>query len=168
MLVLAASMAGSASIASAQTGGSNAHVYKCKGADGSVVYSRDPCSSDAKKMETLDTTGALRTGSGGHQDEIAASVADSDCRGNAYKSTHLSAEKIAESNQHIAEYRKRREAVQSDVNYVGGTTDPKVRKAIDDMDAAIARESEFQQKNQANAEQAYREALKVCDRAVKK
>ena len=167
MLVLAASMAGSASVASAQTGGNNAHVYKCKGADGSVVYSHDPCSSDPKKMETLDTTGALRNGGGGHQDELAASTADSECRENAYKSTHLSAEKIAESNRHIAEYRKQREAVQSEVNYVGGTTDPKVRKSIDELDAAIARESEFQQKNQANAEQAYRDALKVCDRAKK-
>jgi hypothetical protein len=168
MLVPALLMAGAATVALAQTGGNNTTVYKCKNADGSVVYSHDPCSSDPKQMETLDTAGALRTGSGGHQNEIAASVADSDCRDKAYKSTHTSAEKIAESNQHIAEYRQQREALQSDVNYAGAAADPAMRKSVDDLDAAIARESEFQQKEQANSEQAYRDALHACDAALKK
>ena len=141
-------MAGAATVALAQTGGNNTTVYKCKNADGSVVYSHEPCSSDPKKMETLDTAGALRTGSGGHQNEIAASV--------------------AESNQHIADYRQQREALQSDVNYAGASADPAMRKSVDDLDAAIARESEFQQKEQANSEQAYHDALHACDAALKK
>jgi hypothetical protein len=169
MLASALLMAGAATVALAQTGGNNnTTVYKCKNADGSVVYSHDPCSSDPNKMETLDTSGALRTGSGGHQNEIAASVADSDCRDKAYKSTHGSAEKIAESNQHIADYRQQREALQSEVNYAGAGSDPAMRKSVDDLDAAIARESEFQQKEQANSEQAYHDALHACDTALKK
>jgi hypothetical protein len=145
----------------------NAIVYKCTNADGSVVYAQDPCSRDPKKMQTLDTSGALRTGSGGHQDEIAASVADSDCRDNAYKSSRVSADRITESNEHIATYRQQREVMQSDANYGGGTADPAMRKAIDDLDSAIARESEFQQKEAANSDKAYQDALRACDIAAK-
>ena len=142
-------------------------VYKCMNADGSVIYARDPCSSDPKKMQTLDTSGALRTGSGGHQDEIAASVADSDCRDAAYNSSRVSVDRVTESNEHIATYRQQREVLQSDANYIGGTPDPATRKAIDDLDAAIARESEFQQKESMNSDRAYQDALRACDVAAK-
>ncbi len=145
----------------------NAIVYKCTNADGSVIYAQDPCSSDPKKMQTLDTSGALRTGSGGHQDEISASVADSDCRDNAYNSSRVSAGHITESNDHIATYRQQLEVLQSDANYAGGTADPAVRKAIDDLDAAIAHESEFQQKEVANSDKAYQDALHACEVAAK-
>jgi hypothetical protein len=141
----------------------NAIVYKCVNADGSVVYAQDPCSTDPKKMVTLDTSGALRTGSGGHQDEISAGVADSDCRDNAYRSTHSASEaKVAESNTHINDYRQRVAALQSQGSY-GGAVDPGTAKAIDDLEAAIARESEFQQKEVASAALAFDDALKVCD-----
>ena len=147
----------------------NAIVYKCTNADGSVIYAQDPCSSDPKKMQTLDTSGALRTGSGGHQNEIAAGVADSDCRDTAYNSSRVSADRITESNEHIATYRQQREVLQSDANYAsaGGMPDTVARKAIDDLDAAIARESEFQQKEAANSDKAYQDALRACDVAAK-
>ena len=141
----------------------NAIVYKCVNPDGSVVYAQDPCSTDPKKMVTLDTSGALRTGSGGHQDEISAGVADSDCRDNAFRSTHAASEaKVAESNTHINDYRQRIAALQSQGSY-GGAVDPGTAKAIDDLEAAIARESEFQQKEVASAALAFDDALKVCD-----
>jgi hypothetical protein len=145
----------------------NAIVYKCTNADGSVIYAQEPCSSDPKKMQTLDTSGALRTGSGGHRNEIADSVADSDCRDNAYNSSRVSADRITVSNEHIATYRQQLEVLQSDANYGGGTADPAMRKAIDDLDGAIARESEFQQKEAANSDKAYQDALHACDVAAK-
>ena len=169
ILILAAVMA--CSTALAQTNESpprnSAIVYKCINDDGSVIYAQEPCSSDPKKMQTLDTSGALRTGSGGHQDEIAASVADSDCRESAYKTTRAAADRMAESNDHIADYRQRREALQSNANYGGGTGDAEMRKAIDDLDSAIARESEFQQKEATNSDKAYQDALRACDLAAK-
>src|SRR5215831_12638244 len=91
----------------------NAIVYKCTNADGSVVYSGDPCSNDPKKVQTIDTSSALRTGSGGHQDEIAAGVADSDCRAGAYKITHGNSDRIEISNRQIAEYRQRQHDLES-------------------------------------------------------
>jgi hypothetical protein len=42
-----------------------------------------------------------------------------------------------------------------------------MRKAIDDLDEAIARESEFQQKEAANSDKAYQDALHACDVAAK-
>jgi hypothetical protein len=151
----------------AQTGDpvprSNTQVYKCKNDDGSVTYSESECSKDPKKMEIVDTHNALRTGSGGHQAEISASVADSDCRDNAYRSTHSDgATAVAESNRHIADYQQRQRDLQSQAQ-VYGNADTDSRKAIDDLDAAIARESEYQQRELANREAAYQNALKACD-----
>jgi hypothetical protein len=165
VLALAAiCMCGSALAQSGPPPRNNAIVYKCVNPDGTVVYSQDACSTDPKKMQILDTSGALRTGSGGSQDEISASVADSDCRSNAYASTHAGSEaKVAESNKHIADYRQRREELQSQINYAGDAADPASRKAVDELDSAIAQESEFQQKEVANVEQAYQDALKACD-----
>jgi len=166
VLALAALMASGSALA--QSGDppparNNAIVYKCVNADGSVVYAQDPCSTDPKKMVTLDTSGALRTGSGGHQDEIAAGVADSDCRDNAFRSTHSASEaKVAESNTHINDYRQRIATLQSQGSY-GGAADPGTAKAVDDLEAAIAKESEYQQKEIATAAQAYDDALKLCD-----
>lgn len=139
-------------------------VYKCAGADGSVIYSQESCSSDPKKVQLIDTTGALRSGSGGHQDEIAAGVADSDCRDNAYKTTHGGSDRIDESNRHIADYRQRRQALDSTAAYYGGA-DAETAKAMEDLDSAIAKESEFQQKEAVFSEQNYQNALKACDDA---
>lgn len=146
---------------------SNTIVYKCVGANGTVIYSGNPCSSDPKKMEVLDTSSALLTGKGGSQDEIAAGVADSDCRENAYKTTHAASEaRIAASNQHIDDYRKQREALQSQINYAGETgADPNAVAQVDQLEAAIAKESEFQQKETETVDQAYQRALADCDKA---
>lgn len=136
-------------------------VYKCVNSDGSVVYSESACSADPTKVQTIDTTGALRAGSGGHQDEIAQSVADSDCRSKAFESTRGGMDaKIAESNAHIADYRKRQEELQAQAGYIA---EAELRRQADELDAAIARESEYQQKETSNVELAYQQALIACD-----
>jgi hypothetical protein len=148
----------------------NAIVYKCTNADGSVVYSGDPCSNDPKKVQTIDTSSALRTGSGGHQGEIAAGVADTDCREGAYRITHGNSDRIEQSNRQIAEYRQRQHDLEG--RYVHASdgsadlvADPEAAKAIADLDAAIAHEVEFQQKEHDSLEAEYQKALKVCDDA---
>lgn len=169
--VLALAAVALSGAALAQTGEpaphSNTIVYKCVGANGTVIYAGSPCSSDPKKMEVLDTSSALLTGKGGSLDELAAGVADSDCRDNAYKSTHGASEaRIAESNQHIDNYRKQRETLQSQINYIGQAgADPNAVAQVDQLDAAIAKESEFQQKETQDVEQAYQRALADCDKA---
>ncbi|MGE4071162.1 MAG: DUF4124 domain-containing protein [Lysobacterales bacterium] len=40
-------------------------VYKCKDASGNPVFSQSPCSADPAAVETVDTSRALKTGSGG-------------------------------------------------------------------------------------------------------
>src|SRR5512135_2862740 len=83
-------------------------VYKCTGADGTVIFSETPCSSDPKKVQEVDTSGALRTGSGGHLRDIAAGVADSDCRTRAHQSAYGTLEAdMQASNAHIADYQQR-------------------------------------------------------------
>lgn len=56
-------------------------VYKCTGADGSVVFSQQPCSDDA---EVVDTSAALKTGSGGSvqgvSDMAAMGKIDHECK----------------------------------------------------------------------------------------
>lgn len=162
---LAASGAAIAQSGDAPPRRNTAIAYKCVNADGSVTYSQDPCSSDPKKVQTVDTSRALRTGSGGSQAEIADSVADSDCRARAYNTTHGESDRIAESNRHIADYRQQRQALESQVSYYGGV-DPQTTRSMDELDAAIARESEFQRKEQSSSEQNYQSALKACDDAA--
>ena len=149
---------------------SNAIVYKCTNADGSVVYSDAPCSNDPRKVKTIDTTPALRTGSGGHQDEISASVADSDCRAGVYRITHGSSDRIDASNRQIADYRHRQQELQTRTVYATDGSgnllpDPEAARAIADLDAAIANEVEFQQKERDSLDQDYQKALQVCDNA---
>ena len=147
-------------------------AYKCTNADGSVIYSEQPCSQDPKKVQTIDTSSALRTGSGGYQDEIASSVADNDCREQAYKSAHAGEAQVAESNRHIADYEQRRQALQTQA--AAYTTDnnataaaPDNSQAIAEIDAAIAKEREFQHKAAANDEAAYQAALRRCDEQLR-
>jgi hypothetical protein len=143
------------------SGRSTTVAYKCVNADGSVVYSESPCSADPKKVQTIDTSNALRAGSGGHIDEIAEGVATSDCRTKAYESTHNGMDaKVSESNTHIADYRKRQEELQQQAGYLA---EAELRRQAEELDAAIARESEFQQKEAVNVELAYQDALKACD-----
>ena len=140
-------------------------VYKCTNPDGSVVYAEKPCSTDPNKVQTIDTSPALRTGSGGFQGEIAASVADSDCRDRAYKSTHADQTQIDESNRHIADYQQRIQDLQAQPGAYG-TTDNS--QAIADLEGAIAKEREFQAKSAENNEAAYQNALRLCDEELRK
>lgn len=51
-------------------------VYKCKDSGGNPVYSQSPCSADPAAVETVDTSRALKTGSGAAPPD-AAGDADS-------------------------------------------------------------------------------------------
>jgi hypothetical protein len=146
----------------------NAIVYKCTDAAGNVAYSQNPCSSDPKKMQTIDTSPALRTGSGGNQGAISAGVADKDCRDRAYQSTHSTTIDVNASNEHIASYQQRQHDLQAYAEYM---TSPDARaayeagnqKEIEDLNAAIAKERAYQENSATNTEAAYQKALKSCD-----
>jgi hypothetical protein len=149
----------------------NAIVNKCIGADGHVVFSDKPC-PDTHKAQQVDTSDALRTGSGGHHDEIAASVADSDCRRQARQSVYgpIDAE-IEESNHYIADLQNRRSDIASHKIYASDGSgslidDPGALRVVADLDAEIAHEHDFQQQAHADAEAAYQEAVKACGNAT--
>jgi len=162
-------------------------VYKCVNADGSIVYAQDPCSADPAKVKTIDTAPAMRAGSGGHQGEIAASVADSDCREQALKSSRANEAQIAESNRHIADYERRRQELQAAPAYPVAAPAPAPAsdaeaaaaapaaaapadndQALAQLDASIAAEREFQNKAAAGNEAAYQEALRRCDEELRR
>ena len=154
-------------------------VYKCTNPDGSVVYSASACSADPAKVTTIDTSAALRTGSGGHQGEIAASVADSDCRAQAMESTHTNGTQISESNRHIADYERRRQELQAaQAAYPAATgagandgapaPAADTTQALADLDASIAAEREFQAKASTSTDAAYQDALRRCDDELRK
>lgn len=144
-------------------------VYKCAGADGTVIFSDAPCSSDPKKVQEVDTSGALRTGSGGHLRDIAAGVADTDCRARARQSSYgtLAAD-MQVSNDHVADYQQRQAQLADQKVYATDGSgilipDPTAQQTIADLNAAIEREQEFQRKANANAEAAFQAASKACD-----
>jgi hypothetical protein len=144
-------------------------VYKCTGADGTIIYSEAPCSTDPKKVQEVDTSGALKTGSGGHLRDIAASVADSDCRSRARQQSYgtLSAD-LQASNDHIVDYQRRQErAAEAKVYAPDGSgnliDDPNAQQTIADLDALIKQEREFQRKANENAEVTFQNAIKACD-----
>ena len=119
--------------------------------------------------------------------EIAASVADNDCRDRAYTSTHDDT-RVAESNRHIAEYEQRRQDLQSQPAYAGGANaagddnaageeanaDTAAAPAADnsqalaEIDAAIAKEREFQAKAEQGSDAAYQAALRACDEQLQR
>jgi hypothetical protein len=144
-------------------------VYKCAGTDGSVIFSQNPCSTDPKKVQEIDTSGALKTGSGGHQRDIAAGVADSNCRSRAHQSAYGTLDTdLQASNDHIADYQKRRErAAELKVYAPDGSgnliDDPHAQQTMADLDALIAQEREFQHKANLNAEGMFQNAAKACD-----
>jgi len=151
----------------------SAIVNKCIGVDGSVIFSDKPC-PDAYKANKVDTTGALRTGSGGHTEEIAGSVADSDCRRNAQQSSAGSSDKdIETSNAHIATYEKGKADLAGSKLYAADGSgnlidDPAAQKKIAELDAGIAKEREFQRQVRALAADKYQKAVNDCDEAAKK
>lgn len=164
--------------APAQPTRNNTTVYKCVNADGSVVFAESPCAADPAKVETIDTAGALLRGSGGNQSEIAAGVADSDCRARADADSRRSAEQIEESKRHVAEYQQRLQDLAQQPAYAaagddqagggGGAGADANRQAIDDLNSSIAREEEFQQKATESDEQAYQAALRACDEELRR
>lgn len=151
----------------------NTTVYKCTGADGSVVYADAPCSADPHKVQEIDTSSALRTGSGGHQGELSAGVADDSCRELARKSAYGTVDlDIETSNQHINDYQQRQAQLATQKAYaLDGSgqmvDDPAAPQAIAELDTSIARERDFQQNARAHAETAYQNAVKACDDAAK-
>src|SRR6478736_10463352 len=144
-------------------------VYKCAGADGSVIFSQNPCSTDPKKVQEIDTSGALKTGSGGHQRDIAASVADSNCRTRAHQSAYGTlGTDLQSSNDHIADYEQRRQrAAELKVYAPDGSgnliDDPHAQQTIADLNSLITQEHEFQRKANQNAEATFQNAAKACD-----
>jgi len=144
-------------------------VYKCAGADGSVVFSQNPCSTDPKKVQEIDTSGALMKGSGGHLRDIAAGVADSDCRSRARQSAYGNlGPDLQASNDHIADYQQRAaKAADQKVYATDGSgkliDDPNARQAAADLDALIAQEREFQRQANEHAEVTFQNAAKACD-----
>ena len=146
----------------------SAVVYKCAAADGSVTFSDKPCSTDPKKIQQIDTSGALRTGSGGHVGEIADSVADSNCHDHAHKSAYANvAADIEQSNHHIADYQKQLKDLSAPGVYLMDNANNPVDDAvkhttIEGLNLAIQREREFQVKANTNAASAYQAALDEC------
>jgi hypothetical protein len=153
----------------------NTTVFKCSGADGSVIFSESPCSADPSKVQEVDTSRALLTGSGGGQGDVAAGLADDECRRLAHRSAFATVDAdIETSNRHIADYQQRQSQLAEQKVYapVGSgqiLSDPAAPQAIADIDVSIAKEREFQKKARANAEIAYQNAAKNCDvRAARK
>lgn len=152
---------------------SNAVVNKCTGADGSVIFSDKPCPQSAKTQK-VDTSAALRTGGGGHNEAMASTVADADCRRTAMQSASGTTEAdVADSNRHIAEYQQRQKTLASQKAYAADGSgslvdDPQARKAIADIDALIAKERDFQQKAQAIVASKQEAAMKACDQVAAK
>jgi len=144
-------------------------AYKCMGADGTVIFSESPCSTDPKKVQEIDTSSALKTGSGGHLRDIAAGVADTDCRTRARQAAYgnLGTDMQA-SNDHIADYEQRQQkAAEMKVYAPDGSgnliDDPNAQQTISDLDALIAQEREFQRKANENAEVTFQNAARACD-----
>jgi hypothetical protein len=144
-------------------------VYKCAGKDGSVIFSENPCSTDPKKVQEIDTSGALKTGSGGHLRDIAAGVADSDCRARARQAAYGNlGPDLQASNDHIADYQQRAaKAAEQKVYAPDGSgnliDDPNAQQTIADLDALITQEREFQRKANENAEVTFQNAARTCD-----
>lgn len=173
VLFAAAALASGSSLAqTAQTAQpvprTSAVVNKCTTANGSVVFSDKPCANN-EKAQKVDTSAALRTGSGGNNGEIAAKVADSDCRSRAQQTTTgADTAKIDESNRHIADYQQRQRELASRKAYAAdgsGTLidDPNAQQEISKLDDAIRKEHEYQQGLQKSSGAAYDTALKACE-----
>jgi hypothetical protein len=148
----------------------NAVVNKCTAADGSVTFSDKPC-PESSKVQKVDTSAALRTGSGGHNAAMASTVADADCRRSASQSASGTVDAdIAESNRHIADYQQRQKTLASQKAYAADGSgnlvdDPEARKSIAELDGLIAKERDFQGKALANVASKQEAAIKACDQA---
>lgn len=148
LMALALALSGSLALAAPPS------VYKCTGKQGTVVFSQTPCSPNAQQV---DTSSALRTGSGGEEalQAISAGVADSNCRKDAERTT-LSASQgridALAAEKADLERRTRR----ANNNLAGATYESGLRQQIAGIETSIQ-----QERNSAQA--AYRAALAACD-----
>lgn len=78
-------------------------VYKCAGADGSAVFSPQPCGKNAKEV---DTTGALRTGTSpnlqGVSDRASLAAIDGRCAGRERAINDQATRAIGEAESEMA------------------------------------------------------------------
>lgn len=132
-------------------------IYKCKQGD-TTVFSPTPCGKSAEKV---DTSRALRTGSGGESAlrDISLSVADQNCRNAAYADT------IGASTGRIGGLTREKDDLTARTrraknNLAGATYEAGLRQQIAGIEASI------QQERNA-AQSAYRDALKACDEQKK-
>lgn len=159
---------GFASAQTEQPAHSNTTVYKCTAADGSVAFSGTPCADAHTTQKVVDTSAALRTGSGGNTGDISASVNDSDCRRRAQTAHGADDAKLAESKRHVADYQQQKSELASRKMYAPDGSgklvdDPNVVQIIAKLDEAAAKEREVQGVLQSRAASAYADALKACD-----
>lgn len=103
-------------------------VYKCKDASGNPVFSQSPCSTDPAAVEMVDTSRALKTGSGG---PAADSSGDADsCAAREREITEQYAAANAKLEQQIAELEGRDAALAKEL----GTRKDELRQAeIDEL-----------------------------------
>lgn len=107
-------------------------VYKCKDESGTVVYSQRPCASDPAQVQTVDTSGALKTGSGGsvaEQSEFAeANEVERRCEGRL----NAVAGRYAASRNRIGAQilSLERQAARANNNLAGATYDSGIRQQI--------------------------------------
>lgn len=137
-------------------------VYKCTDNAGTVVYSQRPCADDPAKVETVDTSRALRTGSGGsvaEQGEFAdLNAVRRDCDG---RLNGISARYDSQRRRTAAEIEAlERQAAQANNNLAGATYDAGIRQQI----AGLLTERGALQQAEATERTAAREQ---CDSEIK-
>jgi len=122
----------------------------------------------------VDTSAALRTGSGGNNEAMASAVTDADCRRSASQSASGTVDAdIAESNRHIADYQQSlNELAAQRTNAPDGSgkpiDDPIARQTREKINEALAEERQTKRNAQTNADNAYADALKACDEEAAK
>lgn len=77
-------------------------VFKCTEANGTTVYSDKACSADPTKVQTVDTTESLKTGSGGSIAEQAEFATMNGIRRNCDARARSATERYAEQYRRIA------------------------------------------------------------------
>jgi len=147
----------------------NATYYACKSADGSVLFSASPCSTDPSKMREIDTSAALRGGSGESQAAPTANTSGDDCHKVAYSAAYANMGTTADtSNQHIASYRERQQTLAAQKVYASDGSgnlipDPAAQQQIRDLDGMIEREFNLLRQAKQSADTQYQAASKACD-----
>jgi hypothetical protein len=101
--------------------------------------------------------------------DIAAGVADSDCRSRARQAAYGNlGPDLQASNDHIADYQQRAQKASEQKVYAPDGSgnlidDPNAQQTIADLDNLIAQEREFQRKANENAEVTFQNAARGCD-----